>query len=47
MSGISDNDLKNVENARESQLEIIKSGDKVAARFIYYFSWLITQSTVI
>lgn len=39
MTGLSDNQAKDTADARASQIQIINSGDKVAARFIYYFSW--------
>lgn len=39
MPELSDNEVKDIEGARSAQLELLKSNDKVASHFIYYYSW--------
>ena len=39
MAEISETKLKNTLDAREKNLELLNSNDKMAAHFIYYFSW--------
>jgi len=39
MAELSDNKLKNTEDARQKNMDLLNSNDKMAAHFIYWFSW--------
>jgi hypothetical protein len=40
-------DTRDVDGARLSHMEILKSGDKFAAHFIYWFSWFWSLISVV
>jgi hypothetical protein len=39
MSQITETQAKDVESARQTQSQLLKSEDKIASHFIYWFSW--------
>ena len=47
MAALSDNQAKDVEEARTTQIQLLNGNDKIAAHFVYYYSWFWALCSVI